>query len=133
MKAMADLQKLKTAILSAGRIDEEEVEVLSHVLYADGVIDREEAELLVELREKATSTCRAFDELFYAAIRRHILADGSIDTEEAIWLRQLLFADGKIGEGEKNLLRQLRAGARSVSAEFEALYDDCLGSPSYGG
>ena len=41
-------------------------------------------------------------------------------------LRRMLFADGKIDEGEKRFLADLRTNARQVSPEFQALYDECL-------
>jgi uncharacterized tellurite resistance protein B-like protein len=123
---MADLQKLKAEILADGRIDEEEVTRLRAELYADGKIDKEEVELLIALRNGATSVCPSFEKLFFQAVKDNVLTDGSIDAEEASWLREMLFADGKIDEGEKQFLRQLRSEARKVCPEFEALCDECL-------
>ena len=123
---MADLQKLKAEILANGRIDEEEVTRLRAELYADGKIDKEEVELLIALRNGATGVCPSFEKLFFQAIKDNVLTDGSIDAEEASWLREMLFADGQIDEGEKQFLRQLRSEARQFCPEFEELCKECL-------
>ncbi len=122
----ADLQKLKAEVLADGRIDEDEVARLRRELYADGVIDKEEVELLIALRNEASSACPAFEDFFFRAIKDNVLADGSIDAAEASWLRAMLFADGKIDDREKQFLRELRAEAKAVSPEFQKLHDECL-------
>ncbi len=123
---MADLQQLKAEILADGRIDEEEVTRLRDELYADGKIDKEEVEFLIAVRNEAAQVCPSFEQLFFQAVKDNVLADGSIDAEEVSWLRAMLFADGKIDDGEKQFLRQLRSEARQVSPEFQALCDECL-------
>jgi hypothetical protein len=123
---MANWQALKAQVLADGTIDEAEVEMLRRELYADGQIDREEADVLVALRNEARSVCPAFEVLYFEAIAQHILADGVIDAAEAAWLRQMLFADGKIDEGEKRFLTRLRSEARQVSPEFQQLCAECL-------
>jgi hypothetical protein len=123
---MANLQELKAKILADGRIDDEEVALLRHELYADGKIDKDEVEFLIALRNEAKATVPGFEQLFFQALKQNVLADGAIDAEEAAWLRAMLFADGKIDDAEKTFLRDLRAGARSVSPAFEKLCDECL-------
>jgi len=123
---MADLKKLKAEILADGRIEDDEVERLRRELYADGKIDQEEVEFLIALRNEATSTSASFDPFFFQAIKDNVLTDGSIDADEAAWLRKMLFADGKIDDNEKQFLRQLRGEARQVSPEFQKLYDECM-------
>jgi carbon storage regulator len=126
-QAMAELQKIKAEVLAAGRIQEHQVEALRRELYADGNVDREGVEFLVALRNQARPASPSFDRLFYQALKDHILTDGSVDAEEARWLRELLFADGQIDDDEKQFLRDLRSLARRVSPEFQALYDECVG------
>jgi hypothetical protein len=123
---MANLQELKAKILADGRIDDEEVALLRHELYADGKIDKDEVEFLIALRNEAKATVPGFEQLFFQALKQNVLADGTIDAEEAAWLRAMLFADGKIDDGEKTFLRELRAAARSVSPAFQTLCDECL-------
>jgi hypothetical protein len=123
---MANLQKLKAEVLADGRIDEGEVDRLRDELYADGQIDKDEVEFLIALRNEAIATCPAFEKLFFRAIKDNVLTDGTIDAEEAAWLRAMLFADGKIDANEKQFLRELRGEARQVSPEFQRLYEECL-------
>src|SRR5262249_17793485 len=98
---MSDMQKLKAEVRADGRIDEEEVVRLRRELYADGVIDRSEVNLLVDLRQQAAAVCPAFEDLFFQAVKDHLLADGSLDADEAAWLREVLTADGVIDDREK--------------------------------
>jgi hypothetical protein len=125
---MPDLNELKTRLLADGRIDDDEVAVIRKELYADGNIDREEVEFLMAIRESAQGVCPAFEELFFAALKQHVLTDGSIDADEANWLRKTLFADGKIDDSEKKFLTALRTEARQVSPEFQKLFDECVKS-----
>ena len=123
---MADLKKLKADILADGKIEEQEVETIRSELYADGKIDKDEVEFLLALRTEAQSTCPSFEQLFFEAIGQHVLADGVIDAEEVVWLRKMLFADGKIDEGEKKFLTKLKSQAKRVGPEFQKLYDECM-------
>ncbi|HWG47618.1 MAG TPA: hypothetical protein VN688_32945 [Gemmataceae bacterium] len=123
---MANLQQLKASILADGTIDDQEVEVIRRELYADGEIDREEVEFLIALRNEARSTCPSFEKLFFDALKKNVLADGSIDAAEAAWLRKMLFADGNIDEGERKFLAELKSQAKQVSPEFQKLHDECM-------
>jgi uncharacterized tellurite resistance protein B-like protein len=124
---MANLKKLKALILADGVIEDDEVDAIRRVLYADGVIDQEEVEFLIALRNEAMSVTPAFEKLFFEAVKQNVLTDGTIDADEAGWLREMLFADGVIDEAERQFLRDLKAGATRVSPEFQRLYDECLG------
>lgn len=122
---MADWKKLaKAALLSDGKIDTKEVEIIKKELLADGKIDASEAEFLISLRKHATGTVKAFDDLFFSALKKFVLADGSISAKEAGWLRSSIFADGKVDDGEKAFLKDLKASAKSVDAAFTKLLSD---------
>jgi uncharacterized tellurite resistance protein B-like protein len=123
---MADWKRLKAEILADGRIEDDEVARLRTELYADGQIDKDEVEFLIALRNEAIATCPAFEQLFFRALKDNVLADGSIDAEEASWLRRVVFADGKIDDRERQFLRELRREARQVSPEFQRLHDECV-------
>ena len=57
---MADWRKVAlAAILSDGKIDENEVKVLKKELWADNKIDEEEVNFLVELRNQAQKKAKA--------------------------------------------------------------------------
>ena len=123
---MSKLAELKARVLADGSIDDAEVEVLRGELYADGTIDREEAEFLASLRNEAKSTCPAFEKFYFEALKKHVLADGSIDVDEANWVRGMVFADGTIDAAEKQFLRDLHTQAREICPEFQKLLDDAL-------
>ena len=123
---MLTLRELEERVLANGRVEGHDLDVLRQVLYADGKIDRREADFLVELHKRVQRKTPAFEQFFYKAVKDHVLADGRIGAGEAAWLRQMLFADGKVDDEEKKFLRDLKAEARSVSREFQQLYDECL-------
>jgi uncharacterized tellurite resistance protein B-like protein len=133
---MADWKKVAIdAILADGQIDDAEVKMLRKHLWADGKIDMEEVEWLIQLRNTAQKKARAlkkpvnpkFEQLFFKAISENVLKDGAIDAEEAKWLREMLFADRKIDPGEKKFLAKLKKAAAKVSPAFDALYQECMG------
>ena len=130
---MADWRKLAVAALLAdGVIDETEVKVLRKELWADGKIDRDEVEFLIELRNAAQKKAKggtlspAFETMFFKAIQDNVLEDGVITGKEAGWLRKMLYADKKIDENEKRFLKKLKNQAHKTSPAFDALYNECL-------
>ena len=126
---MPNFREIEERILANGRVESPELDALRQLLYADGTIDRQEADFLVELHKRVQHKTPAFEHFFYQAIKHHILADGMIDAEEAAWLRQMLFADGKIDDAERKFLHELKGEAREVGPEFEALFKECMKQP----
>ena len=126
---MQNLRKIEQSILANGRVDGPELEALRRELYADGKIDRREADFLVELHKRVQHRTPAFEKFFYQAIKDHILGHGRIDAEEAAWLRQMLFADGKIEGQERKFLHELKGEAKQVSREFEVLFEESMKQP----
>ncbi len=130
---MADWRKMAlAAILADGKIDENEVKLLRKELWEDGQIDADEVTFLIELRNLAQKKAKGevsagFEKLFFKAITENVLKDGTVDADEARWLRTMLFADGKIDAGEYDFLKKLKKGATSTSPEFDALYTECVG------
>jgi uncharacterized tellurite resistance protein B-like protein len=124
---MLQLRQLLEDVLANGKVEGHELEVLRRELYADGKIDRSEADFLVEMHKRVQRVTPAFEQFFYQAIKDHLLADGKIEAEEVTWLRQMLYADGRIDEQEKKFLRELRGEAQEVSPEFVALCKEALG------
>ena len=130
---MADWRKVAlSAFLADGVIDDTEVKILKKELWADGKIDQDEVEFLIDLRNLAQKKAKkgklksAFEKLFFKAIEQNVLADGTVDDEEARWLRAMLFADKKIDANEKKFLARLKKAARSTSPAFDKLYEECL-------
>src|SRR6266508_4260322 len=101
---MADWKKLaRRALLSDGRIDLKETSIISDEIFADDRVDKSELEFLFSLRKEAESCAASFTELFFKAVKQHMLADGVISAAEAKWLRKMIFADGTVDEDEKKL------------------------------
>lgn len=126
---MADWRKMARAILLAdGTIDEREVVVLRKEFFADGTIDEMELEFLLDLRNAAKSVRASFNLLVLEALKNCMLANGTLSASHAGLLRRWIFADGKVDAGEKRFLQELKAAARQVSPEFEALYNQCMAS-----
>ena len=132
---MADWRKVAlSAFLADGVIDDTEVKILKKELWADGKIDQDEVEFLIDLRNLAQKKAKAkkkklkgsFEKLFFKAIEQNVMADGTIDDEEARWLRAMLFADKKIDASEKKFLARLKKAARSTSPAFDKLYEECM-------
>ncbi len=132
---MADWRKLAiSTLLADGKIDDDEVKALRKELWKDGQIDRDEVRFLIDLRNQAQKKAKAkkeevnpkFTALFFKAIEKNVLKDGVIDASEAGWLREMLFADGKIDEDEKKFLARIKKAAKTTSPEFEKLYEDCM-------
>jgi hypothetical protein len=126
---MQELRRLEERIATVGRVDGQDLELLRQALYADGKIDREEADFLAELHKRVRNRTHAFEQFFYQALKDYVLADGEISAEEAVWLRQLVFADGKIDDQERRFLHELRGEAKQVCPEFEALFAQAMKEP----
>jgi len=126
---LRDLKEFELHIAEHGRVDSHELEALHRLIYADGKVNREEADFLVVIHKRVRVRNQAFEQFFYKAIKDHILANGKISAGEAEWLRQMLFHDGKIDDEERRFLHQLKGEAQEVSPEFEALYKECMKQP----
>lgn len=126
---MVELRQIEHDILANGRVDGPELEVLRRQLYADGKVDRRGADFLVALHKRVQHLTPAFEQFFYQAIKDHILARGRIDAEEAVWLRRMLFTDGKITDEERKFLHELKGEADQVSREFEVLFGESMKQP----
>jgi hypothetical protein len=125
---MADWRKVAKALaLADGRLDTKETAILRKELFADGKIDKSELEFLADLRKSSSGSVKDFTELFIEAVKANMLEDGNLDAAEAAWLTKTIFADAVVDDDEKRLLKELKAGAKKTSPEFEALYKKCVG------
>jgi hypothetical protein len=126
---MQTLRQIEKDILTTGKVDGRELEVLREQIYRGGKIGREGADFLVELHKRVQHLTPAFEQFFYQAVKDHILAHGRIDAEEAAWLRRMLFADGKLDDEERTFLHQLKGEAEQVGPEFEVLFEESMKQP----
>lgn len=126
---MADWKKLaKSLILADGYIERKETEIIRKEILADGVVNKSEAEFLIDLRKSAPKAVNEFHQFVFEVVKKAILADGDISAQEAAWLEKFILADGKVDDTEKAFLQDLKASAKSVSAEFDALYKKHVGA-----
>lgn len=119
---MADWRLVaKALVLGDGYIEEREADLLRRALLADGTINRTEAEFLIDLRNSAKRAVPKFHLFVFEVVKKIMLADGDLTAGEAAWLERFILRDGTAADLEKNLLRELKAGARRTSPEFDAL------------
>jgi hypothetical protein len=118
------------AILEDGVIDDAEVTQLRQRLYADGVIDQEEANALFEINDavKGKANSAEWAKLFAGAVCDYLLKDetspGEVDEEEAAWLIEKLEGDGEIDANEKVLLLTLKENAKKLADNLRAKLKD---------
>lgn len=114
------LEQLKKEILEDGIIDIDEVTKIKDAIYADGIIDRSEADFLFELNDAVSGNdnCNEWTELFVTAITSHVLDDdisnGEVDEDEAKWLTSKIEGDGQIDNVEKALLTNIKEKASKI-------------------
>ena len=126
---MMEVRQIEQDIFTRGKVAGEDLEVLRKRVYAGGKIDRQAADLLVELHKRVQHRTPAFEKFFYQAIKDHVLANGRVGVEKSAWLRRMVFADGKIDDEERKFLHELKGEARRVSPEFEALFNESMKEP----
>ena len=120
---IADVVK---AILEDGVVDDSEVAQLKKRLYADGKIDKEEAEALFTINDaiKGKNNAASWTKLFAEAICDFLLKDetslGVVDAAEAAWLIEKLEGDGEIDANEKFLLKSLKENAKELAPDLRA-------------
>jgi len=104
------LKKFAAQILEDGVIDADEVTKIRQRLYADGVIDREEAEFLFTLNDSVTGKDNdpGWKDLFVEALCDFVLKDetspGVVDEEEAEYLIDKIKGDRQVDATELALL-----------------------------
>ena len=126
---MLDLRQMRQEVLATGRVDSHHLEAMRRAFPVNGKIDRQNADFLVELHKRVQHTNPAFEQFFYQAIKRHVLTDGRIGSEETAWLRQALFADPKIKDEARKLLHELKGEAAETSRKFAAMFAECMKQP----
>lgn len=122
-KALSELAK---DIIDDGIVDAEEVIKIKERVYADGVVDREEADFLFEINDAVSGAANdpGWKELFVQALTDHVLQDevspGELDEDEAKYLIEKIEGDGKIDDVELALLENILSKADKVTDGFRA-------------
>ncbi len=122
----ATLAELADEILADGIIDADEVQRIRERIFADGQIDREEADFLFGLNDAVSGKANdpGWKALFVEAISKHVLEDEAspnvIDDQEAEYLMSKIQADGQVDEIELALLVNLMSMAQATSSALQA-------------
>lgn len=121
----ASLKELLKDIVADGVVDAAEVKGMRARLYADGVIDRKEADFLFAINDAVSGNNNApgWQELFVEALTDHILGDkvspGEVDENEASYLIRKIKADRQVDAVELALLVNITAKAKSSCPKFQ--------------
>jgi len=126
---MKTFSQIQHDILAIGKVEGAELEILRKRVYADGAIDRQTADFLVELHKRVQHRTPDFDKFYYRAIKDHILANGRITKEESAWLRRMLHSNGRLSDEGRKFLHELKGEAKQASHEFETLFNECMKEP----
>lgn len=124
---MKTLEELKTSVLEDGVIDAEEVKEIREVIYADGKIEKDEAEFLFALNDAVTGQQNhsSWKELMVEAISSYMLDDATspneVDDDEAEWLIAHVQGDGQIDEIERAILDNIKAKAQKISPKLQSI------------
>lgn len=120
------LAELFSAVVEDGKVDAAEVKQMRTRLYADGRIDREEADFLFAVNDAVSGAENdaGWETLFVEAITDHVLSDevspGVLDEDEEAYLLGKIKADGSVDAIELQLLVNLVANAQETSESFQA-------------
>jgi uncharacterized tellurite resistance protein B-like protein len=129
---MSRLQELRDELLRDGKITDQEVEVIRGYLEEKGKLDIGDVKFLVELLDDAREVSPKFDEIFFPALKKVILADWQIGQDEQFYLLKMLYSDGHVRDSELQFLRELCREVKKITPEFEALCEEAFHSPATG-
>ena len=124
MSEEKSLEDFVAEILEDGIIDANEVEKIKERIYADGVIDRDEADFLFVLNDGVSGKENdpSWKELFVEAMSDHVLKDETspdeIDNDEASYLIEKIKGDGVVDDVELALLVNITAKSKSCPDSF---------------
>lgn len=126
---MTNLRQVQNDVVANGRVEGEHLDVLRNELFVGGKIDRQAANILVELHKRVEHLTPDFERFYYSALKSHVLERGKIDAEMTEWLRAILSSDSWIRDEERKLLHELKGEATGVGPEFESFFHECMRRP----
>ena len=121
------LNELAKEIIEDGIVDADEVSKIRERIYADGVIDREEAEFLFAINDAVSGHANdpGWKKLFVEALTSHVLEDeispGEVDQDEAEWLIKKIQADGQVDDCETALLLSIKQNAKVIHKNLDSI------------
>ena len=119
---MSNLRELRDRVIEDGAIDTDETTEIRGVIFADNLIELDEAVMLFEINNAVSGNPDndpSWDDLFVEAITEYVLQDedspGTVDDEEADFLIDQIDSDGALDDLEVRLLNNIEARATSIS------------------
>ena len=119
------LKDLVQDIVADGVVDKAEVARMRKRLYADAVIDREEADFIFDVNDAVSGHKNApgWQKLFVEALTDHVLGDktspGEVDEKEASYLISKIKTDRQVDTAELALLVNITAKAKATCPKFQ--------------
>jgi len=119
------LEQLVTSIIDDGVVDEGEALQFETVVYADGEVERDEADAAFQINDAVSGAANSpeWERVFVRVVTDYVLADeatpGVVDDEEAAYLIDQIDGDGQVDPIERALLANIRATATSISPLLE--------------
>lgn len=117
------MEKLVKDIVADGVVDAQEVKEIQEAFYADGKIDKDEADAMFAINDAVSGNANdeSYKDLFVKVISDYVLEDdetpGVIDADESAYLLSKIQGDGVVDDVEKALLAHLKAKAISIESE----------------
>lgn len=113
--------KIIADVKTDGKVDAAEVAGLRERVYADGVVDQEEADALFAINDACSGNANdpSWEKLFVEGVGDFVLKDekspGAIDADEAQYLYDNILKDGEVDSTEKALLQRIKTEATSIA------------------
>ena len=118
----APLSDIAGAVVADGVVDASEATALRNRIFADGQVDRPEAEMIFAINNGVSGKNNSprWDALFVEALAAFVLEDdstpGVIDEEEGTFLVNGIQGDGQLDANERVLLQTIRARATRIDS-----------------
>lgn len=124
---MANWKELATKLILVDReIDARETRLIKEIILEDSVIDKEELEFLIYLRNNAKTKHQKFEQFFFKSLKKYMLKDGNITAKKAQKIYDIITADEKIDRRERKFIRELRAEAAKCAKKYDDLFAEYL-------
>jgi hypothetical protein len=125
------MQLLIEKLAADGRVSESEVLEMRRAIFPDGVVSRQEAEILFQLNERVSNDDPAWNACFVEAICDHLLQTGEprghVSEDGAAWLEGRIRRDGVIeGLTEVALVIEILEIAESCPTRLHELARTCV-------
>jgi hypothetical protein len=128
IEEMDGIETLKTTCETRRRITFADVKRLRRDIAADGILTREEAELLLELDASVAKADASWTDWLVASVVDFAVwgerPTGTVEGEAASWLTQALTQNGLRTKAARLIAREIAREAQSVDAGLSALAED---------